>query len=63
MRLWAAISLAPHSYLMAISGMFDRIDLYLWGRLVVANAVLVLVVLWQRRATRRTHADVAAQSG
>lgn len=54
MRLWAVISLAPHSYLMAICAMFDRIDIYLWVRLVGMNAVWLVVMLWQRRATMRT---------
>ncbi|HET6416665.1 MAG TPA: CDP-alcohol phosphatidyltransferase family protein, partial [Polyangiales bacterium] len=30
MRLWALVSLAPHSYLMAICAMFDRLDVYLF---------------------------------
>jgi phosphatidylglycerophosphate synthase len=59
MQLWAAISLCPHSYLMAIAIMFDRIDLYLWFRLVGANILLAFAVLWQRVATRRTLADLA----
>ncbi|MFW6051289.1 MAG: CDP-alcohol phosphatidyltransferase family protein [Myxococcota bacterium] len=54
MRLWAAISLAPHSYLMAICGMADRLDLYFWIRLVGMNVLWLAVLVWQRRATRRT---------
>lgn len=54
MQLWAAISLAPHSYLISICAMFDRLDVYLWLRGVVANVLFVIVLLWQRRATRRT---------
>lgn len=54
MQLWAAISLAPHSYGMSICAMFDRLDVYLWLRAVVANLLFVIVLLWQRRATRRT---------
>jgi phosphatidylglycerophosphate synthase len=52
MQLWALISLCPHSYLLALSVMFDRIDLYFWFRLVGANALLVVAIFWQRRATR-----------
>jgi phosphatidylglycerophosphate synthase len=54
MQLWAAISLAPHSYGMSICAMFDRLDVYLWLRAVVANLLFVIVLLWQRRATRKT---------
>lgn len=54
MQLWAAISLAPHSYLISICAMFDRLDVYLWLRAVLANVVFVIVLLWQRRATRKT---------
>jgi hypothetical protein len=54
MKLWAMISLAPHSYLMSICAMFDRLDVYLWLRVAAANAVFVAALLWQRRASRRT---------
>jgi CDP-alcohol phosphatidyltransferase-like enzyme len=54
LRVWTAISLAPHSYLFAIFGMLDRLDAYLWLRLVGGNLLLVLAVLWQRRASWRT---------
>jgi hypothetical protein len=60
LRIWTALSLAPHSYLFAISGMLDRIDLYLWGRLVIGSALFVLVLFWQRRASARTLAALAA---
>ncbi|MDH5675201.1 MAG: CDP-alcohol phosphatidyltransferase family protein [Myxococcales bacterium] len=59
-RLWAMISLAPHSYTMAICGMFDRLELYLWLRLLLGNALFIAVVLWQRRASRRTLAELEA---
>lgn len=59
MRLWAVISLAPHSYLMAICGMLDRLDIYFWVRLVGMNVVFLVVLLWQRRATERTMEDLA----
>jgi hypothetical protein len=54
MQLWAVISLAPHSYLMAICAMIDRPDSYLWIRLVAMNVVFAIVIVWQRIATRRT---------
>jgi phosphatidylglycerophosphate synthase len=60
MRLWALISLAPHSYLMSICAMADRLDVYLWVRLFVMNALFAWVVIWQRRATARTNAELAA---
>jgi len=60
MRLWALISLAPHAYLMSIAAMIDRIDLYFWLRLVAMNVIFLCVVVLQRRATRRTQADLAA---
>lgn len=54
MRLWAFISLCPHSYLMAICGIADRLDVYLWIRLFLMNAVFLVVLVWQRRASERT---------
>lgn len=54
MRLWIAISLAPHSYLMAICGIIDRLDIYLWLRLVGMNLIFLAALLWQRRASRQT---------
>lgn len=59
MKLWAAISLAPHSYVMSICAIADRLDIYLWIRVLLANAAFVVAVLWQRRATLRTQADLA----
>jgi phosphatidylglycerophosphate synthase len=59
-QAWALISLAPHSYLMAIAAMFDRIDVYLWARLVLANALFVVLLVWQRRASRRTREQLEA---
>ncbi|HWO08510.1 MAG TPA: CDP-alcohol phosphatidyltransferase family protein [Polyangiaceae bacterium] len=56
LRIWTAISLAPHSYLFAIFGMLDRIDLYLWLRLVGANLLFALALFWQRRASAHTRA-------
>lgn len=54
LRVWTLISLAPHSYLLAIAGMFDRIDLYLWFRVFGANALFLLALAWQRRASLQT---------
>jgi hypothetical protein len=60
LRVWTAISLAPHCYLFAIFGMVDRLDVYLWMRLIGGNALLLLAVLWQRRASARTRAALDA---
>jgi phosphatidylglycerophosphate synthase len=60
MQAWALISLAPHSYLMSIAAMFDRIDVYLWGRLAVANGVFVCLLVWQRTCSRRTRTELEA---
>ena len=60
MQLWALVSTAPHSYLMSICAMFDRLDVYLWLRLLGANGVFLIACLWQRAATKRTAAEWAA---
>lgn len=54
MQLWALDSLCPHTYIMAISGMLDRLDLYLWYRVVVGNLIFVTAIVWQRIGTDRT---------
>lgn len=54
MKLWAANSLAPHSYVMAVCAMFDRLDVYLYIRVVLANLMFVATLILQRRATRKT---------
>jgi hypothetical protein len=54
LRVWTAISLAPHSYLLAIFGMLDRLDIYFWMRLIGGNLLFLIAVLWQRRASTRT---------
>lgn len=54
MRIWAWVSLAPHMYLFAIFGMFDRIDAYLWLRLLGMNALFLIGLVWQRQATQQT---------
>lgn len=57
MQVWTLISLAPHSYLMAICAMADRLDIYLWIRLVLMNVLLVVAVVWQKRATEETERE------
>jgi phosphatidylglycerophosphate synthase len=61
LQIWALVSLCPHSYLMAICGMCDRLDVYVWFRLVGANVLFVAVLLWQRVATKRTLEELAAK--
>lgn len=58
MQLWSLVSLCPHTYLMATCAMFDRLDLYLWFRVVIGNALFVLAIVWQRVATDRTLRDL-----
>ena len=60
MRLWAAVSLAPHSYLMALCLIFGRPDIYVVVRLFVMNAIFVLAVILQRNATRQTWTEQRA---
>jgi hypothetical protein len=50
--MWSFISVAPHMYLISICGMLDRLDVYLWYRVFGANLIFLIVMLWQRRATR-----------
>ena len=59
MRLWALVSLAPHSYLMAICAMFNRLDIYLFIRVFVMNGIFLVAIIWQRHATRRTIQELA----
>jgi phosphatidylglycerophosphate synthase len=54
MRLWISISLAPHSYLFAIAGMLDMLLPYMVLRLTLFNAVALVALLLQRRASRKT---------
>jgi hypothetical protein len=58
MKLWSLVSLAPHSYLISICGMFDRLDVYLWFRVFGANALFLLIIVMQRRASRTTLAEL-----
>lgn len=60
MRLWTVVSLAPHSYLMAMCAMADRIDIYLWLRLIGMNAVFLVALVLQRRATAKTNEELAS---
>jgi phosphatidylglycerophosphate synthase len=61
MQLWMAVSLAPHSYLFAIFGMFDQLDIYLLVRLVIMNALMGVGLVSQRRATLRTVTEYQAR--
>jgi hypothetical protein len=54
MRLWMAVSLAPHSYLFAIFGMLDRLDLYIVLRGSVMAAISCAALWTQHRASQRT---------
>ena len=60
MRLWALVSLAPHSYLMAICAMSDRLELYLYIRVFLMNGVFLVAATWQRFATCRTLEDLGS---
>ena len=59
LKLWTALSLAPHSYCFAIFGMLDRLDVYLYLRLILGNLMFLVVLVWQRRASSRTRARLA----
>jgi len=61
MQFWMAVSLAPHSYLFSIFGMFDRLDLYLMLRLCVMPLVMIAALITQRTATSRTVAEFRAR--
>ncbi len=58
MQLWTVLSLCPHTYLISICGMFDRLDVYLWFRAVVATALYIVALGWQRRALTLTIRDL-----
>jgi hypothetical protein len=60
LRVWTAISLAPHSYLFSIFGMIDRLDVYVWVRLLGGNLLFLIAILWQRRASSRTRRALEA---
>jgi phosphatidylglycerophosphate synthase len=63
MRLWALVSLAPHTYLLAICAAFDRLEVYLYIRVFLMNGIFVLAALWQRHATRKTIEQLAEVDG
>lgn len=54
MRLWAWLSPAPHADFFCLAAAIDRIDLYVFTRLLLLNAVFVAAIVSQRRATERT---------
>ena len=54
MQFWKALSTAPHAYLFSIFAMFDRLDLYIWLRLLGMGTLASIAFLLQRRATART---------
>jgi hypothetical protein len=60
MQLWALVSTAPHAYLMSICAMFDRLDVYLWIRVILMNAVFLWACFWQQVATHRMNHALAA---
>jgi phosphatidylglycerophosphate synthase len=62
MQLWALVSLCPHSYLMSLCAIFDRLDIYLWYNVLGGNALFIWALVWQRIATRRTIAALAARN-
>lgn len=61
-KLWALISLAPHSYTMSICAMFDRLDVYVWIRLVLCNVLFAIALIWQRRASAAVRAELRSIS-
>jgi phosphatidylglycerophosphate synthase len=61
-KLWALISLAPHSYTMSICAMLDRLDVYVWIRLVLCNVLFAIALIWQRRASAAVRAELRAIS-
>jgi len=58
MQLWSLVSLCPHTYVIAICAIFNRLELYLWYRVFVGNGIWLAAVILQRRATRRFMADM-----
>jgi phosphatidylglycerophosphate synthase len=61
-KVWALISLAPHSYTMSICAMFDRLDVYVWIRLVLCNVLFAIALIWQRRASAAVRAELRSIS-
>jgi hypothetical protein len=60
MRVWRSLfGLGTHIFLFSVACVFDRIDVYLIFRVGVLNVFALLVLLpWQRRASRRVFAEV-----
>lgn len=56
MRIWTILSTAPHGYLMATCAMVDRLEVYLYIRVFLMNAVMFLNIPIQRGATEKTAA-------
>ena len=63
MRLWALVSLAPHTYLMAICAMLNRLDVYLFIRVFLMNGIFLVAIIWQRHATCRTIEELEGSGG
>lgn len=61
MRLWMSLSLAPHSYLFSIFGMFDRLALYIVLRGIVSSVVMAVAIHQQRQSTERTLRELEAR--
>jgi hypothetical protein len=61
MRFWMAVSLAPHSYLFAIFGMLDQLELYILLRLTLMSVLTVFGIVSQRKATARTLEEFQAR--
>ena len=45
---------------MAFCAAFDQLHTYVWIRLVLMNAIFIIAIIWQRRATERTNEDFEA---
>jgi len=59
-KAWSYISLAPHAYCFSICGMVDRLDIYVWIRVVPMNVMFLVIQLWQRRASTATRHELTA---
>ena len=53
-KLWSILSIAPHFYMLSIAAMFDEIGVYVFFRVVPANILLVVLLVWQRIASQKT---------
>jgi phosphatidylglycerophosphate synthase len=63
MRVWRGFyGLGSHIFLLSIAIVFDRIDIYIWYRLVAMNLFAFLVLLpWQRRASRAAFEEMGVR--